>query len=117
MRYQRGCVKAMPKVAVLGQRDAVLGFKASGVVAFPADNPNEAREHLRAILKGDYAILLVTEEIAEILEKDLEPLYDMPKPVVTILPDARKPRGVGMELLRKRVERAVGADILFKGEE
>lgn len=110
-------MKVMPKVAVLGQRDAVLGFKASGAVAFPADSPEEARKQLGVILQGDYAILLVTEEIAEILAKELEPLYDMPKPVVTILPDARKPRGVGMELLRKRVERAVGADILFKGEE
>ncbi len=106
----------MPKVAILGQRDAVLGFKASGAVSFPADTLHEAREQLGAILKGDYAILMVTEQVAQILEKELEPLYDMPKPVVTILPDAREPRGVGMELLRRRVERAVGADILFKGE-
>lgn len=110
-------MKVMPKVAVLGQRDAVLGFKASGAVAFPADNPAEARERLDSILEGDYAILLVTEEIAKVLEKELEPLYSMPKPVVTILPDARKPQGIGMALLRKRVERAIGANILFKGEE
>lgn len=110
-------MKVMPKVAVLGQRDAVLGFKASGVVAFPADNPEEARKHLQEVLEGDYAILLITEEMAQILEKELEPLYSMPKPVVTILPDSEKPQGMGMELLRKRVERAVGADILFKREE
>ena len=42
----------MPKVAVLGQRDAVLGFKASGAVAFPADNPAEARERLDPYWKG-----------------------------------------------------------------
>ncbi len=107
----------MSKVAVLGQRDAILGFKASGAVAFPADSPGEARKGLSSIVEGDYAILFVTEEIAQVLEKDLEPLYDMPKPIVTILPDARKPQGIGMKLLRKRAEKAIGADILFKGEE
>jgi V/A-type H+-transporting ATPase subunit F len=95
----------------------VLGFKASGAVAFPADSPEEARKHLKEILDDDYAILLVTEEIAEILEKELDPLYSMPKPVITVLPDSNKPKGMGMELLRKRVERAVGANILFKREE
>ncbi|HHW18694.1 MAG TPA: V-type ATP synthase subunit F [Firmicutes bacterium] len=107
----------MSRVAVLGQRDAVLGFKASGAVCFPADDPEEARAALAKILEGDYAILLVTEEIAEALRKELSPLYEKPRPIVTILPDARKPKGIGMELLRKRVERAVGANILFKGEE
>jgi len=106
----------MPKVAVLGQRDAVLGFKASGAVAFLADSPEEAKKHLGKILEDDYAILLVTEEVAQVLEKELSPLYERPKPVVTILPDARRPKGMAKELLRKRVERAVGANILFKGE-
>lgn len=91
----------MPKVAVLGQRDAVLGFKASGAVAFPADSPEEARKHLKEILDDDYAILLVTEEIAEILEKELDPLYSMPKPVITVLPDSNKPKG--MEIGRAHV--------------
>lgn len=107
----------MSKVAVLGRRDAVLGFKASGAVAFSADDPQEAKENLAKILKEDFAVLFVTEEIADILRQELQPLYEKPKPVVTILPDARDSRGLGMDLLRKRVERAVGANILLKGEE
>lgn len=107
----------MSKVAVLGERGAVLGFKSSGAVVFVADTPEEARQALRKVLDGDFAVLLVTEEAAGQLSADLAPLCDKPEPVVTILPDARKPRGLGMELLRKRVERAVGANILSKGEE
>lgn len=106
----------MPKVAVLGQRDAVLGFKASGAVTFPADSVEEARRQLEKILQGEYAILLVTEDMAKRLERELSPLYERLQPVVTILPDARNPEGMAKELLRKRVERAVGANILFKGE-
>ncbi len=107
----------MSKVAVLGQRDAVLGFKASGAVVFAADSLDEAQQSLDDVRKGDFAILLVTEEIAGSLKAELTPLYEMPKPVVTILPDAARPRGLGMELLQKRVERAVGVNILLKGEE
>jgi V/A-type H+-transporting ATPase subunit F len=107
----------MPKVAVLGERDTVLGFKSSGAVVYVADTPLQARESLGKVLSGDYAVLLVTESIATALSTELAPLYDKPKPVVTVLPDARKRQGMGMQLLRKRVERAVGADILFKGEE
>lgn len=107
----------MSKVAVLGQRDAVLGFRASGAVAFPADSPEEARTELDRILREDFAVLLVTEDAAEWLHKELEPIFSGDKPVVTIIPDAKKPKGVALELLKKRVERAVGANILFKGEE
>ncbi len=106
----------MSKVAVLGQKDAVLGFKASGAVVFAANNPEDARVALESVLKDDYAVLFVTEEVASSLRAELEPLYESPKPVITILPDARRPQGMGMELLRRRVERAVGANILFKGE-
>ena len=107
----------MSRVAVLGERDAVLGFKSSGAVVFAADTPDEARSSLKEVLSGDYAILLVTERVAAALSSELAPLYGQPRPVVTILPDARNSQGMGMQLLRKRIERAVGANILFKGEE
>ena len=107
----------MSKVAVLGQRDAVLGFKASGAVVFAADSAEEARLALEEVKKGDYAILLITEDIAALLKDELAPLYDSPQPVVTVLPDSKTPHGMGMELLRKRVERAVGVNILVKREE
>jgi len=107
----------MSKVAVLGQRDAVLGFKASGAVVLAADSAEEARLALEEVKKGDYAILLITEDIAALLKNELAPLYDSPQPVVTVLPDSKTPHGMGMELLRKRVERAVGVNILVKREE
>jgi V/A-type H+-transporting ATPase subunit F len=109
-------VRLMSRVAVLGRRDAVLGFKASGAVAFAADSPEEAKAALQEVLAGDYAILLITEDCARDLEKDLAPLYEGSKPVVTILPDTRG-KSIALDLLRKRVERAVGANILFQREE
>lgn len=107
----------MSRVAVLGERDAVLGFRASGAVVYCADSADEAKDALEAVLKEDFAILLVTEWVAEALKTELAPLYEESKPVVTVLPDARGVGGQAMEILRKRVERAVGANILLKREE
>lgn len=102
---------------MLGERDAVLGFRSSGAVVFVADSVDEAKDGLAKVLGEDFAILLVTEWVAEALKPQLAPLYEQPKPVVTVLPDARGTGGQAMELLRKRVERAVGANILLKREE
>lgn len=107
----------MSRVAVLGEREAVLGFRPSGAVVFLADTTERARTALEEILREDYAILLITEKAASALSAELGPLYERPKPVVTLLPDPRRRRGMGMEILRRRVERAVGANILFNGEE
>lgn len=107
----------MSRVAVLGERDAVLGFRSSGAVVLVADSAGEARDRLTQVLKEDFAILLVTEWVAEALESELAPIYEQPKPVVTVLPDARGTGGQATEFLRKRVERAVGANILLKREE
>ncbi len=107
----------MSRVAVLGQRDAVLGFKASGAVVFASDNLSEAKAALEEIKKGDFAILLITEDMASSLKQELVVLYESSHPVVTVLPDPKKPEGFGLELLRQRVERAVGVNILAKRED
>ena len=106
----------MSRVAVLGQRDAVLGFKASGAVAFSADDPEEAKKRLAEILEGDFAVLFVTEEVADILKEELQPLYDKPKPVVTILPDARNSKGIGMGSCARGL-RGLSEPTFVKGEE
>jgi len=84
---------------------------------FCADSLDEARDALAEVQKGDFAILLVTEWVAGSLKAELAPLYEEPKPVVTVLPDARGSGGAAMEILRKRVERAVGANILLNRKE
>ena len=52
----------MLKIAVLGGRETVMGFKALGLDVFPASGPEEARETLRRLARdsgGQYAIIYV----------------------------------------------------------
>ena len=50
---------AMPnwKIAVLGDRDSVLGFQALGLDTFPADTVEEAKTILHRLAKEDYAVV------------------------------------------------------------
>lgn len=51
------------KMAIVGDGDSIMVFKAAGVAAFPAENEKKARETLRKIAK-EYQIIFLTEELA-----------------------------------------------------
>ncbi len=100
------------KIAVLGDRDSVLGFKALGLSVFSADNVEEAREILHHLAKGHFAIIYLTEGFAAGLESDIARYKDALTPAVILIPGKEGSLGIGMQQVKKSVERAVGADIL-----
>jgi len=106
----------MSRIAFIGQRDAILGFKALGVTVMPATDRDTALEALADAKEQEYEIVFITEPLARDLEAELAELSQAPRPVVTILPDHRGATGVGMARLKSRVEKAIGVDILFKEE-
>lgn len=106
----------MYRIGVIGDRESVLGFKAVGLEVFPCDSQEEANKVFKKIADDGFAIIYMTEpfyqgmsmEIAEYIEKRL--------PAIIPIPDKDGSLGIGMESVKKAVERAVGADILFGGE-
>ena len=48
------------KIAVLGDKDSVLGFKALGLDVFPAESAEEAKRTLHALAKENYAVVYLT---------------------------------------------------------
>ena len=55
----------MHKVAVIGDRESVSGFRAIGMDVFsPADN-NECRNYLKRLCDDGYAIIYITEEFSD----------------------------------------------------
>ena len=47
----------MYKIAVLGDRDSVLGFKALGLDIVPTEGVEEGRQALHKLAKEEYAII------------------------------------------------------------
>lgn len=100
------------KIAVLGDRDSVQGFKALGLTVFPAETAEDARGILHKIAKEDYAVIYLTEQFAVQMEADIARYKDALTPAIILIPGKEGSLGVGMSNTRKAVERAVGADIL-----
>ncbi len=106
----------MHKMAVVGARDSVLAFKALGLTVMPAQTPEEASKAVRTLVKDGYAIIFITEEMAEAIQETLSKYKTQPLPAIIPIPGSNGSNGYGMRALRDNVEKAVGADILFQKE-
>ena len=103
----------MYKIAVLGERDSVLGFSALGLNVFPVENGSEATERFRALARsGEYAIIYVTETFYEELKTSIDRYKDSVMPAVIMIPGADGASGLGKKAIDDAVERAIGANII-----
>lgn len=105
----------MVKIAVIGERESVIGFRALGFSTFEAENADAARTHLRRLGDDkDVAIIFLVENFAEALEEDVARYRDRPLPAVICFPGRAGATGYGLASVRRAAERAIGADILFR---
>ena len=100
------------QIAVLGDKDSVMGFKALGLTVFPVDNVEQARHTLHQLAREDFAVVYLTEQSAAQMEADIARYKDELTPAVILIPGKEGSLGLGMANIKKSVERAVGADIL-----
>jgi V/A-type H+-transporting ATPase subunit F len=104
-------------VAVIGDRDSILCFKAVGVNVFPVTEPAEARKIFGELVRGNYAVIFVTEQLATELDEQIQEVAYQPLPSVVLIPNSKGTLGYGSRHIREVVRKAVGADILAEGEE
>ncbi|MBE6972324.1 MAG: V-type ATP synthase subunit F [Ruminococcaceae bacterium] len=102
----------MYKIAVLGDKDSVLGFRALGLDVFSADSAEQARPILHRLAREGYAIIYLTEQLATGLSAEMARYKDELTPAIILIPGKEGSLGIGMENIKTAVERAVGADIL-----
>lgn len=101
----------MYKIAVLGDRDSVLGFKALGLDVFPAESVDGAKQTLHRLAKENYAVVYLTEQLAQHMDAELTRYKDELIPAIILIPGKEGSLGIGMANVKRAVERAVGADI------
>jgi V/A-type H+-transporting ATPase subunit F len=100
------------RIAVLGDRESVLGFKALGLDVYCADTVEQAKSTLHRLAKEDCAVVYLTEQLARFMGDELERYKDELTPAIILIPGKEGSLGIGMANVKKSVERAVGADIL-----
>ena len=102
----------MYKIAVVGDKDSVLGFKALGLDVHPVENVEQARKAVHTLAKESCAIIYLTEQLAAQMQPEIQRYKDALTPAIILIPGKEGSLGIGMANVKKAVERAVGADIL-----
>lgn len=102
----------MHNIGVLGDKDSILGFKALGLSVFPVTDKTEAAETLHRLAKEEYAVIYITEQVAENIQEHIDRYKDSRLLAIVPIPGNQGVLGIGMRNLQKAVERAVGANIL-----
>lgn len=105
------------KACIVGSRKAIPAFLPLGFEVLGAEKAEEARRALEEAVRRGYGLLLVTEDLAVNLRDEIESLSTRMLPVVGVIPGPGGSMGTAMTMLKARVEKALGADILFRGEE
>ncbi len=102
----------MSKMAVLGERDAILGFKALGVNVFPVKDVPEAEATLRKLAIEDYAAVFISERFARELTLQISEIERTSTlPSIVIIPGPGGSQGLGMNKIKNMVEKALGMAI------
>ena len=78
---------AVYSIAVVGDWESVMGFRALGLDTYPVTSVEEARKTVHELAKTDCA-------------------------VIYLIPGREGSFGIGMANIQSAIERAVGADIL-----
>lgn len=104
----------MFKIGVIGDSASVLGFMAIGFSVFPVLDEESAQKTLARLANENYAIIYITERYAQACAETIARYKDIPMPAIIAIPSKEGSTGYGMVNIKKSVERAVGADILFK---
>ena len=100
------------KIGVVGDKDSVLAFKALGIDVFPVIEHDEARKTIDRLAKNDYAVIFVTEQIAQNIEETIERYNKAVLPAIILIPSNQGSLNIGMQRISDNVEKAVGMNIL-----
>jgi len=106
-------VFSMSKIGIIGERDRVLCFLAAGFAVYTVEKADlSAAERTLKKAAAECAVLFITADLAEALKEPIAKYNSVPTPAIIPLPE--KNGGYGTALLKHAVERAVGADIVFR---
>ncbi|MEG1427054.1 MAG: V-type ATP synthase subunit F [Oscillospiraceae bacterium] len=103
----------MYRIAVLGDRDSIYGFAALGLDVYPVLSAEEGGKTLKSLADGRYAVIYITESLCKDLEHELAHYRSAPLPAIIPIPGVTGNTGVGIRMVKKSVEQAVGSDIIF----
>ena len=101
----------MSNLAVIGDSTSVMGFRALGVDVYAFDDVEEMRSAFPEILRGDRAVIFITEVFYEAVGDMVGTVKDAIKPAVVPIPGVSGSTGAARRGIDKLIEMAVGVQI------
>lgn len=101
----------MYKIGVIGDEASIQGFLSLGFIIEDAKDMEQATKKVIELKNQGCAIVFITEELYVKIDTDIyitDPLF-----TIIPIPTLKSNQNIGISRLKKAVERAVGADILF----
>jgi len=100
------------RIAVIGEWESVMGFRALGLDTYPVTSSEEARQKVYELARTDCAVIYLTENFAADLQDVISRYKDEIRPAIILIPGREGSLGIGKANIQRAIERAVGADIL-----
>ena len=101
----------MYQVAVLGDHDSVMGYRALGMTVVTVDDASQAAPLIDRLVHEHYAVIFLTEAVAEANAAYLKQMRERRLPAIIPIPSLHGTTGFGMRQVRESVRRAVGIDL------
>lgn len=89
-----------------------MAFKAIGIDVFPVVEAEEARKAIDKMAYNDYAVIFVTEQLAQHLDETIERYNKKLLPSIILIPSNQGTLNIGKKRISDNVEKAVGVNIL-----
>lgn len=103
---------SMYKIGVVGDKDSILAFKALGIDVYPAVEAEEAKKIIDKMAYNNYAVIFLTEQLAQHLDETIERYNKMLVPAIILIPSNQGTLNIGKQRISDYVEKAVGVNIL-----
>lgn len=104
----------MYKIAVVGDRESILGFSAIGIDIYPAYEEDDIKQIIPKLIEDNYAIIYITENVSIKAERYLEKLQKNEIPAIITIPSNSGSINYGEQKIKNMVQKAVGIEINFK---
>ncbi|MBR3696875.1 MAG: V-type ATP synthase subunit F [Clostridia bacterium] len=106
----------MYKVAVIGDKESILGFSAIGIDIFPAYNEQEAKQIIHDLEAQNYGIIYITEKLSLLINDEIEKYRAKYIPAIITIPGNSGSLNIGTNKVKEYARKAIGVDIVFKDE-
>lgn len=104
----------MYKIAVIGDKESILGFSAIGIDVFPVYEAQEAKNTIKSLQEKDYEIIYITEKLSLLIEDELEKYRVQSSPNIVTIPGNTGSMKIGAKQVKEYVKKAIGIDIFFE---